>query len=71
MVAKIRLRLTTNITFTTVVVSLLTIKYWFSPLRLRHFISTNKIRYWLISVFYRAQHWAYLAKKQRQIWKFA
>jgi len=45
-------RLATN-TSTNVVVSLLTTKYWFSRLRLCHFISSTKICYWWISVFYR------------------
>jgi len=54
MVAKIKPRLATNIIFTTVVVSLLTWKYQFTRLQLRHFISATEIRYWSISVFYRA-----------------
>jgi len=41
MVAEIKLRLTTNLIFTTVVVSFLTIKYWFSQLWLRHFKSAT------------------------------
>jgi len=44
-------RLATNIIFTTVVVSLLTAKYWLSRLRLRLFLSATKVRYLRISVF--------------------
>jgi len=49
-VATIKPRLAT----TTVVVSLLTSKYWFSRFRLRQFISVTKIHYWWISIFYRS-----------------
>jgi len=53
-VAEIKLRLTTNIIFTTAVMSLPSWKYWFAWLQKRHFISTTKIRYRWISVFYTA-----------------
>jgi len=43
MVVEIRTRLATNIIFTTVVMSLLTVKYQFSQLQLHHFISATKI----------------------------
>jgi len=59
MVAHIRPRLARNI-FTAIVVSLLTVQFRFSQLRLRHFISATKIRYWWVSVFYRAlKLWLY------------
>ena len=54
MMAEIKPRLATNIIFTTVVVSLLAWKYWFSRLQLRHFLFSTTSRYWRISVFYRA-----------------
>jgi len=54
MVAIIKHRLTTDNIFTTVVVSLLTVIYRFSWIQLHYFISAIKIRYWRISVFYRA-----------------
>jgi len=43
MVTEIKPRLTTNTIFTTIVVSLLTRKYWFSWLWLCHFTSATKI----------------------------
>jgi len=48
MVAEIKSTLATIIIFTTVMVSLLTWKYQFTWLRLRHFISATKIHYWQI-----------------------
>ena len=54
MVGEIKCRLATNIIFTAVIVSLLTIKYRISRLWPRHFISTTKINYRGISIFDRA-----------------
>jgi len=45
MVAESSLRLATNIIFTTVFVSLLSVNYRLLQLRLRHFISLTKVRY--------------------------
>jgi len=46
MVAEIRPRLARNAIFTTIVVSLLTVKYMFSRFQqLHHFISATKMRY--------------------------
>jgi len=51
MVAEIKLKVATNIIFTTVLVSLLTLKYWFSWLWVLHFIPATKIHFWRISTF--------------------
>ena len=57
MVAEIKPRLVaTNVIFIIIVVSLLTIKYWFSRLRLLlviSFYTANKICYLQISIFYK------------------
>jgi len=58
MVAESSLRLATNIIFTTVFVSLLSVNYRLLQLRLRHFISLTKVRYWRISVFQREFWWS-------------
>jgi len=56
MVAESKHRLTTNNNFINVVVSLLTAKYQFSRLRLHYFITSTKIHYWQISIFYGAPY---------------
>jgi len=66
MVAESRARLATNIVFTTVVVSYLRVNYWF----LRHRYTSFYIRYWQISVFYRAPKTSFIAnnKPMKQIY---
>jgi len=49
MVVEIRSRLATNIIFDTVLVSLLSVNYWFLRLQLCHFISAIKICQWWTS----------------------
>jgi len=53
MVAEIKLRLATTIIFNTIVGSLVTLKYLFLQLQIRHFISATNLCYWWISAFYR------------------
>jgi len=52
-VAETRPRLAANIIFTTLLVSLLSVNYWFLRLWFGHFTSATKISYWQISIFWR------------------